>query len=669
MKQPPTNPSESLEDALHDDELLEAFAGRLTRSPAQEERLRFELEERTKIPARDVTRLIAASRAVAAASASTAVTPPQGASASASSSSPPAGGATSSSSAAAAGGGGRSACSSGMTLVPAPAARPLIEVGRPLRDVAQDANDVLLQANQPEILFRTGGGQVLVRLSRDGEGRLEPLTFATLAVHWSEIADWVRRMPGDIKKGKPDTFKPVEPTPTVVKAALDEPPARLPVVNSVKWTPYLGARGELVTTPGYQERDKAFLMQDSALVVAPVSSVPTEPEVTKSLDILRTDLFVDFPFVTPADCANMLGFFLSPFVMAFISACGGTAPLIVLEAAVYGSGKTLLGNLVALVATGRSMYWRSFPGDEAERQKSILTAAIEGAQFIAFDNAKGEVGGEAIEGALTTSTLSGRLLGTNKEAGVTNTAVWAMTGNNATLSPDMVRRAVRVRIDAGVEDPTKGRTFKHEDITGWALANRADLVHAALTLIQNWVAKGRPPFSKKPRASFEAWSRTLGGILECAGVEAFLGEEASLEAASSEKGEATAFVEAWHAELGEEEVTAKQMLEKFVAPPVSSFGEKRAPAEVEYLESALAGVQSARASKLGRWLKAHVDRVFGNYRIQRGRDDTHAKAPRYRLERVSGGVAPPTAAVPEGGEGATTAASSDGDFGLDEAAK
>ncbi len=67
--------------------------------------------------------------------------------------------------------------------------------------------------------------------------------------------------------------------------------------------------------------------------------------------------------------------------------------------------------------------------------------------------------------------------------------------------------------------------FRHPDLREWTLAHRNQLIQAALTLIQNWLAIGRPR-SLVHLPGFERWSEVMGGILAASGVDGFLDDAA-----------------------------------------------------------------------------------------------------------------------------------------------
>lgn len=65
--------------------------------------------------------------------------------------------------------------------------------------------------------------------------------------------------------------------------------------------------------------------------------------------------------------------------------------------------------------------------------------------------------------------------------------------------------------------------FRHSDLVDWTRENRHRLIEAVLTLIRAWFAAGAPKGPRKSRlGSFEAWDRTIDGILGTAGVPGFL---------------------------------------------------------------------------------------------------------------------------------------------------
>ncbi|MFT3840779.1 MAG: bifunctional DNA primase/polymerase [Myxococcaceae bacterium] len=515
---------------------------------------------------------------------------------------------------------------------PAPKPRPLptIEVyDREFRDVEADTVGALLAGNTPPRYFRRGGAVVSVAI-RGGVPQLVDYTPHTIIRVLSVVANWLESRPP-----KPD-MDPIPhavfPDKTVAKSLLGAPPTALPEIENVATTPYLGSNNVIVAAPGYSAANKVYLSLDPALVLPPLSAAPTVAEVTAAVKLLVDDVYGDFPFVHQADRAHQIALTLLPFLRNI----DGPTPLHVAGAPEAGTGKGLLCDVVATIATGAAMPWRALPPKEEERVKAIFSALRAGTPFMAFDNAKGEVEGPALESALTSRFFASRVLGSHTEGVAPNRAAWVMTANNAELSRDLVRRSIRIRIDAKSEKPEEGRVFKHPHLLEWVRANRGQIVHAVLTIIQNWVALGCPASNVTRRASFESWSDVVGGILAAAGVAGFLDPAAAMDSADQKRGEAAAFVGAWFKLVGRAPMTAKELLDMVAAPPQSIGGQLVPPKEPTYLSSVLGGANvGSRSSRLGTWCHRNANRIFGANMIVEDKRDEHAGINRYKL------VAPP----------------------------
>src|SRR5262245_66339535 len=85
-------------------------------------------------------------------------------------------------------------------------------------------------------------------------------------------------------------------------------------------------------------------------------------------------------------------------------------------------------------------------------------------------------------------------------------------------------------------------------------ANRIRVVAACCTLGRAWIAAGRPR-GTRTIGSYESWAQTMGGVLEVAGIEGFLGNiEEMMEASDTEGGAWRGFVSAWWDRFGTAEV-------------------------------------------------------------------------------------------------------------------
>jgi hypothetical protein len=169
--------------------------------------------------------------------------------------------------------------------------------------------------------------------------------------------------------------------------------------------------------------------------------------------------------------------------------------------------------------------------------------------------------------ALTEPVWQDRVLGVSRDVLLPIRCTWIITGNNPSLTTEIARRSVRIRLDAKVERPwlvddESGRDIKyrHPDLRAWTLENRGALVWAALTLVRAWMAKGRPGVEVR-LGSYEQWSDVLGGILATAGIDGFLSNLGDFyESSDTETVALSSFLAEWWEEFGERAVTAADLM-------------------------------------------------------------------------------------------------------------
>src|SRR5262249_39847120 len=125
-------------------------------------------------------------------------------------------------------------------------------------------------------------------------------------------------------------------------------------------------------------------------------------------------------------------------------------------------------------------------------------------------------------------------------------ATWMATGNNLRVGGDIARRCYWIHLDALTARPWQRDGFRHKDLGQYVLDHRGPLLTAALTLGEAGFAAGCPPASVAKVGGFEAWARTVGGVLAHAGVEGFLGNLDGLYAQVDEEEVAwEMFLKAW----------------------------------------------------------------------------------------------------------------------------
>lgn len=295
-------------------------------------------------------------------------------------------------------------------------------------------------------------------------------------------------------------------------------------------TPFFAADGTLVTANGYHAGSQMYL--DSELVLDRVSPRPTAEEVNAAKSLIVDNVLADFPLgglsrpeikealdggKAPA-VTHAVGLTLLPFMREMID---GPTPGWILSKPAPGTGASLLVKLLTTIASGVSAPESTLPSNKEEMPKTLAALLMNAPTHIVFDNINHSVDSGDLASAQTARTYQARVLGKTQTIEVDVRSIMIFTANNVTLSNELLRRSIFIPLDAKVEAPEKRTGFLHADVFKWVDQNRAELVHACLTLIQNWVANGMKR-SGHFLASFEDWAAVTGGVLEAAGFAGFL---------------------------------------------------------------------------------------------------------------------------------------------------
>jgi len=489
-----------------------------------------------------------------------------------------------------------------------------------------------LARNDPPTVLQRGG--VLTRLRVDastGAPRLEPLTDDALRGVLARAARWYQLKE---RRQGPEAEEDAPPLEVVKDLAnLPEWPG-VPIIDTVIECPAFDRTGVLVATPGFHPVSRLWYRPAKDLQVPPVPAAPSAAEVVRARDWLAVELLGDFPFQEEASKAHALAALLLPFVRLLID---GPTPLHLFDAPTEGTGKTLLAKAITLVAIGREAESMAEGTADEEWRKRITAMLAGGPTFVLLDNVNRALDSGALASALTTTGWTDRILGLTKMATLPNTAVWLASGNNTTLSRELIRRTLWCRLDAKVEAPHERRGFRHPNLLRWAKEHRGELVAAALTLAQAWLAAGRPP-GPQTLGMFESWAEVIGGILEVAGVPGLLGNAQTFRGTRADRtGEWRAFILAWWQRYGTDEVGVEELFTLVT--------------QDHLLDSVLGeGNDKSQRSRLGRALVRAAERVVGGFRLERAKED-HKGRQRYRLEPVAvTDTAGPAASAPEPAE-------------------
>jgi putative DNA primase/helicase len=162
---------------------------------------------------------------------------------------------------------------------------------------------------------------------------------------------------------------------------------------------------------------------------------------------------------------------------------------------------------------------------------------------------------------LTGTAYRDRMLGRNEEIALDVRTLFVATSNNATISADLVRRSLHVRLESNVERPEQRTGFRIPDLLGHVRKHRATYLQAGLTLLRAYVVAGRPAVKLRPMGSYEAWSSVVRAPIVWAGwPDPGVTQDVLRADAEPEHDELGALLAAWHEHYGDRSVTTATLL-------------------------------------------------------------------------------------------------------------
>lgn len=504
--------------------------------------------------------------------------------------------------------------------------RPVIDAGdADLERTGAQAWAALQRANQPPRMFGFGGLPVRVECTEeDWTPIVQTLTENRMSHQLARAATWFK----STDKGEKSAAPPMR----LVKDLLASSRYPLPRLQSIVQVPVFAPDGSLSTTPGYHPAGATIYAPVPGFAVPAIPETPSVDDLAQAKAQIVDELLADFPFCGEAERANAVALFLNRFIRNLIN---GPTPLHSIEAPDAGTGKGLLADVLLRVAVGTRINIMSATKDEDEWRKRITAQLSLLPEIILIDNVVTALDSGSLSAVLTAESWIDRRLGVSEMVQLPNRCAWVATANNPTMSTELARRTVRIRLDAKMDRPwlRQASAFRHENLREWVDEHRADLVWSALVLVKHWIAEGSPAGTER-LGSFEHWASVLGGILGCAGIDGFLGnletfyEEADLEGAIWRQ-----FVTAWYGVHGENEVGANDLFA--IANTVEGFDFGKGP-------------ERSQRTSFGIKLNRQRDRVIGEYRILNTRTVKHLK--RWRLIRARSGDNPFAALFEDGQE-------------------
>jgi hypothetical protein len=268
---------------------------------------------------------------------------------------------------------------------------------------------------------------------------------------------------------------------------------QIPRLWSAISAPTLRPDGTVLQEPGYDKATQSWY-DPCGIEFPKIPESPTREDAEAALKKLVA-AFGSFPFESDSKDGNKVGpdksVALALALTALVRRSLPSAPMGAITAPVMASGKTLLADCIAILATGVSAPSMKYADTDEEATKTMLAVLAEGDQVVLIDNVERPLQGDTLCVVLTSETYRQRMLGRTEMMSVPTTTLFLATGNQLVIAGDLRTRALLCRIDPKVERPEE-RQFNTE-LRVWMTAHRPQLVAAGLTIMRAFIATGQDP--------------------------------------------------------------------------------------------------------------------------------------------------------------------------------
>ncbi|MCC7172797.1 MAG: bifunctional DNA primase/polymerase [Planctomycetes bacterium] len=397
----------------------------------------------------------------------------------------------------------------------------------------------------------------------------------------------------------------------------------IPSLHGLLAGPVVLQDGAILTKNGY-DRASGLYVDLGGLELPAIPERPTLEHARAALDELKK-FYSTLPFVSPEDRSVGLAATLTPLSRP----CYRNTPLFAASAPTIGTGKSLLCDVVTIIATGRTAPAMSQAKDEDENRKTILALLMESSPVVLIDNCTRPLSGASLCSALTQESLRGRMLGFSATVIVATTQVtFFASGNNFSVEGDLRRRVLVCMMDAKEERPWL-RRFKR-NLRDIALDSRSGLLAAALTILR-WrlrTAVDESPPGLDPFGGFDGWSHVVREALVMLGEPDPVLVMARNDMKDPETADLLGLHTAWRDVVGAERITAAEVAEK--AKDHTSL--MQALSAIGCVERG----QIVNTKRLGKYLGTVTDRRLNGLWIQRLADRSGAGVWRLAGTEVGG---------------------------------
>lgn len=498
--------------------------------------------------------------------------------------------------------------------------RPVIKLISGWLHIAVTKAEKVLQRQWPPAFYQRGTMLVrVVTLPEVGLGRalrrkpiIIEVTTAVLIDKLTELICWQK-----FDRRSEETYT-VDCPERVAQTLLSRTGAwRAQPLAGVIDCPTLRGDGGILAREGYDRASGIYLsMAGETFPVVPEQ--PTREHARAALDKLL-EVLKGFPFRGNADRSVALAAILTALIRPALR----TAPLFAFGAPKMGSGKSLLADIVSMIAAGRPAAVMAQGADENEDKKRMLPILAEGDPVAVIDNIERAFGSAALCSILTQPVWRDRVLGKSQTLSLpTTNTTWLATGNNIQFVGDITTRTLICELDPGCERPEE-RKFDI-NLHHYIPAHRGELVVAGLTVLRAYHVAGRPDMDLTVFGRFEEWSDWVRSALVWLGEADPCETRKRIESTDPVRDQLSAVLTALQEQFGTSPFVAHEVLTK--------VENNRALRDAITSVTAMASPGQSAAQCLGLYFQRCDRRPEGGLRLVRG--NTRGGVATWRVERV-----------------------------------
>lgn len=484
-----------------------------------------------------------------------------------------------------------------------------------LPDNLDAAEQAMLDAGVP--VYQAAGMLVhVVRIDDDqdsthprGSLAIRPLKPQRLVEYMMRAADFF------LFNGK--DWRPTAPTLAFAAAFMARGEWRLRVLRGIVEAPTLRRDGSVLADQGYDAQMQVVL-NTGDVEFPPIPDRPSREDAMAALTALK-DVISGFPFVEDEEPDEFGGYVssarsvaLSAILTSVSRKAMRTAPGHCIDAASANTGKTLLTDTIAVLATGRPIVPVSYGGSKAEFNKRMFSILMQGDPLVSIDNIDEELESDELCTIFTSEWWQNRILGESQSRQVSTAVLVMLNGNNIRVRGDLTSRVVSCRMDARMEDP--GARVFDRDLRSYVPDHRPELVVAVLTMLRAFVVAGRPGVKQlSAMERFADWSNLVRGALVWLGEPDPLTTRKTIVAGDSEREGIAALHQAWADVIGyDKRMTAVEVMEASEQRTDRDLGIVGGKALEEVL-----GAAGVSAKVLGKWLVSLDGRIVDGRCLRR----------------------------------------------------